>query len=244
MSERNCGSFCGMVVLSAAIVISSFLGAWAIRGIKKAGDMITVTGSAKKPIRSDFIIWSGSISTQKPTVQESYDDIKRYTDRLLSYFIENKIPESSLRIGAIETYPVPETFADGRPSGRILAYRLTRSLEIHSGDVDKIARLSLQINDLIKEGIPLTSYSPQYVFTQLAQLRIEMLGEAAKDARLRAETIAQSLGNKIGPVRSARMGVFQITPRNSTEVSDYGINDTSSLEKDITAVVSVSFSVN
>jgi hypothetical protein len=39
------------------------------------------------------------------------------------------------------------------------------------------------------------------------------------------------------------VGVFQITARNSTEVSDSGIYDTSSLEKDITAVVPLSFAV-
>jgi hypothetical protein len=39
------------------------------------------------------------------------------------------------------------------------------------------------------------------------------------------------------------MGVFQVTPRNSTEVADYGMNDTSSLDKDVTAVVRVTFAV-
>ena len=37
---------------------------------------------------------------------------------------------------------------------------------------------------------------------------------------------------------------IQITPRNSTDVSDYGIYDTTSLEKDITAVVSMIFGLN
>ena len=35
----------------------------------------------------------------------------------------------------------------------------------------------------------------------------------------------------------------QITPAHSTMISDYGINDTSSLLKDVTAVVSVTFEV-
>ena len=39
------------------------------------------------------------------------------------------------------------------------------------------------------------------------------------------------------------MGVFLITARNSTDVSDYGIYDTSSLEMDITAVVSITFAI-
>ncbi|HOG24446.1 MAG TPA: SIMPL domain-containing protein, partial [Candidatus Omnitrophota bacterium] len=44
-------------------------------------------------------------------------------------------------------------------------------------------------------------------------------------------------------MRSARMGVFQITPVNSTSVSDWGENDTSSVEKKVTAVVNASFSI-
>ena len=71
-----------------------------------------------------------------------------------------------------------------------------------------------------------------------------MLGEAAKDAKVRAEKIAASTGNSIGAVRSARMGVMQITAADSTEVSDAGISDTSSIDKDVTAVVNVSFAVN
>ena len=40
-----------------------------------------------------------------------------------------------------------------------------------------------------------------------------------------------------------RQGVFQITPRNSTEISDYGMNDVSAVDKDITAVMRVTFSL-
>ncbi|MFA5160529.1 MAG: SIMPL domain-containing protein, partial [Candidatus Omnitrophota bacterium] len=42
---------------------------------------------------------------------------------------------------------------------------------------------------------------------------------------------------------SAKMGVFQITPVNSTEISDWGMNDTTSLDKKVTAVVNASFSI-
>jgi hypothetical protein len=50
-------------------------------------------------------------------------------------------------------------------------------------------------------------------------------------------------GNKAGSMRSAQSGVFQITPENSTEVFDWGSNDTSSLRKKVTAVVHVNFSI-
>lgn len=70
-----------------------------------------------------------------------------------------------------------------------------------------------------------------------------MLGEASKNAKRRAEQLVANSGGKIGPLRSSKMGVFQITRPNSNEVSDYGIYDTSSLEKEITAVVNAEFYV-
>lgn len=44
-------------------------------------------------------------------------------------------------------------------------------------------------------------------------------------------------------MRATSLGVYQITPRDSTEVSDYGVNDTSSRLKDVRAVVSATFAV-
>ena len=71
-----------------------------------------------------------------------------------------------------------------------------------------------------------------------------MLGRATENAKQRATSMASSTGNRIGTIRSAKMGVFQITPPTSTDVSDYGENDTSSLEKKVMAVVSVTFAIN
>ena len=61
------------------------------------------------------------------------------------------------------------------------------------------------------------------------------------DALLRASAGVDQL---LGAVRSVRLGVYQITPRNSTDVSGEGILDVSTRDKDVTAVVSVTFAVN
>lgn len=91
--------------------------------------------------------------------------------------------------------------------------------------------------------MPFSGWGAQYLYTKLADLRIETLGEAMKDASERAKVMAESSGSKLGELRATLcMGVFQVTPRNSTDVSDYGYYDTSSKEKDITAVVKASYS--
>ena len=72
---------------------------------------------------------------------------------------------------------------------------------------------------------------------------IEMLARATENARQRAENMAKATGNRIGFMRSAKMGVFQITPVTSTDVSDWGVNDTTSFDKKVMAVVTVSFAI-
>lgn len=235
--------FAGLATLSLAFVISSAIGAKAIHDFKQANDVLLVTGSAKRPIRSDYMVWTFTISSQKPTAQAAYQDLKQQTQQVQTYLSAQKVPADAVTLSAVETYPIPAVDTNGRETGEILAYRLSQRFEIRSTDIERYTQLSQQSAELINKGINLMSAPPQYLYTQLSKVRVEMVAEATKDAKARAEAIASSTGGAVGPVRSAETGVFQITSRNSTDVSDYGIYDTSSIDKDITAVVSVTFNM-
>ena len=121
----------------------------------------------------------------------------------------------------------------------ISGYALDRTFVVRSSDVNKVADAAAKVTELIEEGVHVTSKRPEYHYTKLSDLKIEMLGAASSNARERADKIAENAGCKVTDVRSARMGVLQITKPDSTEVSDYGISDTSTIEKDVTAVVTL-----
>jgi uncharacterized protein len=243
-SSRNFPQlFAGLTALAIALVASSYISAGAIRNLRRPNDALSVTGSAKRPIRADYVIWRMSISSQQPTPQTAYQELKTRTERVQKYLKEQQVPENVITLNSIDTSTIPEVI-NGRETGKTLAYKLNQRFEIRSNDIDRIAKLSQQSTELINEGIPLVSETPEYLYTQLAKLRVEMVAEATKDAKARAEAIAGSTGNRVGAVQSAQTGVFQITSRNSTEVSNSGIYDTSSIEKDITAVVSVKFAMD
>lgn len=63
------------------------------------------------------------------------------------------------------------------------------------------------------------------------------------DAKARAESMLKATHNRVGKISSVRMGVYQITPIDSTDVSDMGINDSSTIDKKVTAVANVSFKI-
>lgn len=232
----------GMIALAVALGAGLVSVASAVRTIR-VSDQVTVTGSAKRPIRSDFAVWRVTVALQNPSLSQASQDVLRAGERLRAFLQREQIPDSAVTVRPLEAFGIAEYSNEGRETGRILGSRVSQTFEVRLADVDAVTRVSQNLGRLIAEGVPLTPAAPEYLYTNLAEIRIALLEDATKDARARAEAIIRSTGGQIGSVREARMGVFQITPRFSTEISDYGVNDVSSVEKDVTAVVRATFAI-
>jgi len=243
-TERFPQLFWGMVALGLGLVLAALIGASTLKAVKRAGDEIEVTGSFKKQVRSDYAVWKAAIALQGPDLQGASAQATADAQRLVAFLRTNGIADSSVTMRPLETEALYRVAENGATTSELTGYKVTQRVEVRSADVARITALSQRANDLIGQRIPLGSSSVDYLYTQLERVRGEMLADATRDAKRRAEAIAQAAGAEVGGIRSARMGVFQVTPRNSTEVSDYGMNDTSSLDKDVTAVVRVTFAVD
>jgi hypothetical protein len=119
-----------------------------------------------------------------------------------------------------------------------------QQLTLRSAQVMRVRDLSLEITGLVDEGVYAQPEQPQYHFGGLDSLKMEAQEAATRNATRRAERIARASGGELGALRGARMGVLQITPRHSTMISDYGVLDLSSIEKEITAVAHLSFTID
>lgn len=244
MYETRSGTFMGAVVLAVGLVIATTIGGWFFVKGKKGDQTITVTGSARKRITSDQVIWTSAISYQASTLSEAYRSLSESVPRVKAYLVSKGIPENQITVSSISSQTLHGRTNEGGETSEITGYSLRQELSVQSTEVNKIEQIAREATELINQGILIESMPPVYLYTKLGDLKIEMLAEAAKDAKRRAEQIAQSTDSSIGSVRTARMGVLQITAADSTDVSDSGMNDTSSIEKDITAVVNIGFAVD
>ena len=242
--ERINEYFNSRAALAVGLVLAALTFGWFYASSKRGDEAITVTGSAKKRINSDLVVWSAGVSAQSGQLSDAYRQLSDNIPRIKQYLLDKGVPETQMTVSSISTTTLKRRDADGNETSEITGYSLTQSIEVRSNDVQKISQIAREATELINQGILIESKAPQFYYTQIGDLKIEMLGEAAKDAKERASRIASSTGNSIGSVRSAKMGVLQITAADSTDVSDYGVYDTSTIEKDMTAVVNVSFAVN
>jgi|SRR5690606_1911465 len=230
------------LIVSIAAIIAIIILAVTFKNIKSENQSINTTGSAKKVIVSDLGVLHGTISVSAATAKEAYQLLQTQKPILVSYLREKGFSEKDIEFQTVNSYPNYMYNQNGQQLG-ISSYTTSQTLSISSTDVDKIKSTSLDISSLIEQGVNFMVNSPEYHYTKLGDIKIEIQAEAAKDAMIRGERIAEATGRKLGALRRARMGVIQITPENSNMVSDQGINDLSSIRKEITAVVNADFSI-
>lgn len=234
----------GMTMFAIAIVLGCMSFSGALVKAKRVDDSLSVTGSAKKQITSDYVVWYVSVSRKSDDMSAAYSATRKDMETVLKFLKDKGIKDEDIELNPVSSSEQSwtERLADDSEVTHWY-WVMSQGFEIRSNDVQGITKLSQEITDLMANGVSLQSNPPQYYYTKIADLRIEMLGLATKDARERAATMVENAGGRLGPLVAARMGVFQITVPNSTEVDDYGIYDTTSIEKDITAVVKLTFAV-
>ena len=228
--------------LAAGLVISAMLVTRAWVRVSESQN-ITVTGSARKAVQSDLILWRGTITREATVLSEAQhrlkDDVTLLTDLLGRNYVTNFV-FSPIQIQEMRAQQRMDSDTSAQ---KLVGYRLFQTVELRLGSMDVVTRLDSESATLVEKGVLFVLSAPEFIYTKAGDAKVEMLAEATRDARVRAEQIATQGGRGIARLQSARMGVFQITPLHSIQTSWDGMNDTTSFEKTITSVVSATFAM-
>jgi uncharacterized protein len=204
-------------------------------------EAIAVTGSARKNVTADLIVWRGQVTAEAETLVAARQGLKRDADRVLAFIREAGLTNALLSPIAITELTVRREGETG--PARTVGYRLAHTVEVRSGDLDRVLALDRATAALVEQGILFTSQPPDFIWTLAGEAKVEMLAEATRDARARADQVVGQGARRVARLRSARMGVFQVTPLYSTQTSWDGLNDTTSRDKTVTAVVTATFAL-
>ncbi len=206
-----------------------------------SNDKITVTGSAYKVVKSDSARLEFEITSRSANKQTAYNTVKSQLPVVKKYLEDKGITDIDVK--ASNGYYSYKYLPNGTVTNDIAYYNLSQQVVIKSNDVQKIKDVSTDIQNLLDKGIDINVTDTQYFYSGLANLKVELLKDATKDAKDRASAMLKATHNRTGKIQAINMGVFQITPIDSTNVSDMGINDTSTIDKKVTAVANVVFRI-
>ncbi len=235
-----------ITVMASSILVSLaiFAGLWFISGglSEKGKKGITVTGSAQVETTADTAVWNIYINTQLPTISAAVTKVDADTKVLTEYLISQGILASEITTYGVSTSTAFEV-ANGTQTSNIIGYVANNTLRIRTKEVQKIKTATQNIGQVLQTGISASSGSPEYFISNLAILRPKVIEEAVADAKARATAMVAAIGGTVGEPISGSSGSVQVNPPDSVE-SEYGSYDTSTIEKSVRAVVSVTFKVN
>jgi len=228
------------IILGVCLIISALIASLTFYKVRLPVDILSVTGSVREKVTSDSAKWSSSFSRTVPAedLKEGYEMMQKDQELVLSFFKDNGFNEGDILISPVFMKQLYMYDPDAPKEST-----LSQTVEIQSSDVDKITYMAKNTQTLINAGVIFSTQSLEYYYLKLPELRIELIPEAINDAKLRAQKIAEGSGKKIGTIKSAYLGVVQVLPVNSTEVSDWGTYDTSTIEKEVMIPVTVTFTL-
>jgi uncharacterized protein len=230
------------VICSVLILSSTFNRRFSAR------DTISVTGSAETYFVSDLIVWRGTFARTSMVLKTAYADLKTDEDRVRSYLTNHGVKPEEVIFSAVTIIKEQkERFNnEGRRVGSDFSgYRLTQTVRVESSETDKIEKISREITELIQAGLELDSPAPAFHYTRLSELKIDLLGKAAAAGRLRAETVAKNTNSKLGRLKNASVGVFQIVGRHSEEAYTWqGAFNTADKNKSAQITIKMEFELN
>lgn len=231
------------LALAAGLVFAALVFANAWTRISES-QVINVTGSARKNVRSDLVVWRASFSVDAPTLLEAQQKLRADHDKVAAFFSSRNIEGFVASAVQIREITARQRNEDDDTTANVrVGYRLSQSIEVHSPDVEGLPKLASDSGELLQQSVAFVSDGFEFIYTKAGDAKVEMMAEATKDARSRAEQIATQGGRAIKELRNARMGVVQINPLYSSSTSWEGNNDTTALEKTITATIGATFAL-
>ncbi len=207
---------------------------------------ISATGSASVDFDADLVIWRGSFSATAYSSQEAYSVIKNDAETVKNYLLSNGLSEDEVVFDSVDigrtysdVYDVNGNYAGSQADG----YELTQRVTVTSENLDVVEKISRDISSLLDQGVELSSWSPEYYYTDLDALKLDLIDKASQNAKDRIDIIAKNTDSKLGKLKNSSLGVFQITAKN-TGTSSYsydGAFDTSSRHKTATITVHLEY---
>ena len=239
-SERN---RLAAIVLAAAVLASGMtLGLYKVGSglASRAGNAITVTGTASETATADNAVWTLNLNESQPTLASSVKKIDSSADALKKYLLNGGVADNQIEFGPINSNAIQE-YINGNPTGRILAYQAYRTVTVRTKDVKLVEKLSNNIGSLLATGVNVGNYGPAYYLSTLDDMRAKLLASAMKDAQARAKAITEAVGGSVGPLLSVTSGPTQVTTKNSLDRAAGGVYDVSTIEKTVNVTLSASF---
>ena len=198
----------GTSIVLAAFVLGIML-VWTVRTLKSYDDTVTVKGLCEKEVPADNVVLRISYTAQDNSLLDLRSTVERNDQAIIDLIKKSGINGEEIKY---TTASFNDRYEDGWVSDN-LKYRYTarQTISVFSSNLEAVRKLQMTIDaDLLKMDI-ISNTRADYKFDGLNDIKPAMIAESLEKARESAEEFAKNSQSKIGKMRTASQGYFDIS---------------------------------
>lgn len=235
------------IILAIGLIAAAFVLGTQFKNLKQSGT-ITVKGLAEAPYKANLAQIQMGVSAWGQDYAGALANGKNDFKALQQFVASKSFSVSSQNVTPISVEPYNEDYVDeqGQTRTRQNGYKATQTLSISSQELNKITNMLAQVQNYRISHESVTFEKPQYLLNDLEKIKHDLIAKATDDANKRAEEFAKTGHAKVGVMRSASQGSFNILDAHNpdTDDSDYGgTYDKDGVDKLVRLVVTIDYAI-
>ncbi len=209
-----------------------------LREFKSYDRFVTVKGLAQKDVVADLVLWPISYTETGNDLSTLQATMETRGANVITFLKKYGVADSEIELQQVN---VQDLMAQGYRQDNVQdsRYILTQTYMVRTPNVEAVYKASQNVGELVKQGIVLAqgSAGPTYLYTKLNDIKPEMIAQATQNAREAADQFAKDSGQKVGEIRTAYQGIFQILARDDT----YAVSEPQQMNKTVRVVSTIDF---
>lgn len=236
------------IIFSVALVVAAAILGYQVKQVGGGRETISVKGLAEKPVKADRAEWTVGLQVQGATIADALSKLRKEKPALDRFLADAGFSGAALTEANESVEPNFEE-VEGR-NGNLRSIQVghlaRQSITINTTDLSRIIAAAKAIVQFQAEGHPVNFGQPQYLVSNLEDVKMSLIGAAMQNSRVRAAEFAKNGDVEVGPMRSASQGAFYILPAGANaDVSDWGgTYDKSTVDKLARVVVTVDYRID
>ena len=236
------------VIFSVALIIAASVLGYQVKQVGGGRESISVKGLAEKPVKADRAEWTIKLQVKGSTIADALGKLRRSKPALDQFIATAGFAGEALTESNEAVEPNYEE-VEGR-NGMMRSVQdgqlARQSITINTTDIARIIAASKAIVQFQADGHPVSFGQPQFLVSNLEEVKMSLIGAAMQNSRVRAAEFAKNGDVKVGPMRSASQGAFYILPAGAnSDVSDWGgTYDKTTVDKVARVVVTVDYRID
>lgn len=231
----------GAVILALGLAVGGWLGGAGLAKSRAADRYVTVKGIAERDAEADLALWPLRLVVSDNDLTRAYARLESQL-RLVRAFLSRQGIDTAAT--ELQAFSVTDAFTNQyRNSDVVTRYVINQTLMVRSGDPATVLAASQKVGELVQAGVVFSSGAeyggggPTFVFSGLNDLKPQMIAEATARAREAADQFATDSRSRLGGIRRANQGVFEILARDQAP----GISEQGQIAKRVRVVSTIEY---